>query len=130
VGFLPDLLNPVADRTEGKGQQIHHHKELGHLLLAVPEVMFHVIAMVFQHVESRVFSLPAGACASGDLGTWSLQMAKLVTKPPCQVALPAGSGTDAQPMNVEVWLVACLVPEARGRALEEIAQWWAIEGER
>lgn len=40
AGLLPDLVHAVADRMEGKGQQIHHHKELGWILLAAPEVIF------------------------------------------------------------------------------------------
>jgi hypothetical protein len=54
--------------VEGEGQEVHGGEEHGEVLLAVAEIMFEMIAIVFQDVEGLVLDFPSGSGTSGDLG--------------------------------------------------------------
>ena len=67
-GQVPPFLGMVTDGMEGKRQQIECNQQGGQVLLAVPEAMFKVVAIVLQDVERLVLDLPAGAAAGGQFG--------------------------------------------------------------
>jgi len=68
AGLLPKRLQAIADRMEVESQQIRHHQKLRQILLAAPQVVLQVVAMIFEHVETFVFDLPAGARTGSDFG--------------------------------------------------------------
>ncbi len=67
-GVDPELFETVADRVNGKGQQVEGCEHHGEVLLAVTEIVFEVVAVGFEDVEAFVLDLLAGSGASHDLG--------------------------------------------------------------
>ena len=53
---------------KGEGQQVHGGEHHGEVLFAVPEIMFEVVAVIFQDVEGLILDFPSGSGAVGDLG--------------------------------------------------------------
>ncbi|MGC8535792.1 MAG: hypothetical protein ACP5QR_09715, partial [Rhizomicrobium sp.] len=53
---------------KGEGQQVHGGEHHGKVLFAVPEIMFEVVAVIFQDVEGLILDFPSGSGAVGDLG--------------------------------------------------------------
>ena len=68
AGADPQLLDGIADGVEGKGQQVHGGEHHGVVLFAGPEIVFEVVAVVFQDIEGLVPSFPSGSGAVSDLG--------------------------------------------------------------
>jgi len=62
----PEGFQAVVDGMEGEGEQVHGGEGFGQVFLSMAEVVFEVVAVVFQHVEAFVLDLPSGAGA-GDL---------------------------------------------------------------
>ena len=56
----------------GEGEQVERGERHGQIGLAVPEIVFKLVAVVFQDVEAFVLDLPPCAAASGDLGDVAL----------------------------------------------------------
>ena len=72
AGLLPGDFQAVANRVEGKGQQVHRGEDPGQVLFAVSEVVGQVIAVILQHAEALI--LPS-FCSSSiinfeDLYSW------------------------------------------------------------
>ena len=80
--LLPTRIEPVADGVKSEGQQVHAGKQHGQERLAMAEVMLHMIAIVFQDVETAILDLPAGAATGGQASpaTWAEETANGVTK--------------------------------------------------
>ena len=55
---LPGRLEQVEDGMPGEGEQIEGGERHGEKLLAVPEIVFELIAVVFQNVEALVLDFP------------------------------------------------------------------------
>ena len=64
----PSLHGDVADGMEGESQKVQRHEHGGKILLAVPEVVFEIVAVVLQDVEAFVLDLPAGPATGGQFG--------------------------------------------------------------
>ena len=56
------------DCVDGEGQKIEGGEQHGEVLFAVAEIMFEMIAVVFQDVEALVLDFPARPGAGGYLG--------------------------------------------------------------
>jgi len=67
-GFSPGRLVKVENRVPGEGEQVERGERHGQIALAMAEVVFKLVAVVFQDVEAFVLDLPPGAAADGDLG--------------------------------------------------------------
>ena len=67
-GFLPGRRQEVENRVPGEGEQVERGERHGQIVLAMPEVVFKLVAVVFQDVEAFVLDLPPCAAANGDLG--------------------------------------------------------------
>ena len=52
----------------GEGQQVHGGEQHSEVLFAVAEIMFEMIAVVFEDVEALVLDFPTCPGAGGDLG--------------------------------------------------------------
>ena len=52
-------LQQVEDGMPGEGEQIEGGERHGEKLLAVPEIMFELIAVVFENVEALVLNFPS-----------------------------------------------------------------------
>src|SRR5271154_4950245 len=61
-------LQQVEDGMPGEGEQIEGGERHGEKLLAVPEIMFELIAVVFQNVEALVLNFPSRPAAGDDFG--------------------------------------------------------------
>ncbi len=68
AGLDPQAFETVADGVHGEGQQVHGGEQHGEVLLAVAEIMFEMIAVVFEDVEALVLDFPSRPGAGGDLG--------------------------------------------------------------
>src|SRR5271170_2950420 len=55
----PKVIGEFGDGVEGEGQQVEGGEDGGQVLLAVAEIVFEVIALVFQGIEAFVLDLPA-----------------------------------------------------------------------
>ena len=64
----------------GEGQQVQGGKHGGKVLLAVPEIVFQVVALGLQGVERLVFDLPACPATGGQFATVSRPTGKSVMK--------------------------------------------------
>ena len=51
----------------GEGEEVEGGERHGQIGLAMAEIVFEFVAVVFQDVEAFVFDLPPGAAAGGDL---------------------------------------------------------------
>src|SRR5271169_3763143 len=58
-GLQPKVIGEFGDGVEGEGQQVEGGEDGGKVLLAVAEIVFEVIALVFQGIEAFVLDLPA-----------------------------------------------------------------------
>ena len=56
----------VTDRAAGEGQQVQRGQNGGEILAAVPEVVFQVVALVFQGVEALILNFPSRPAAGGE----------------------------------------------------------------
>ena len=56
----------------GEGEHVERGERHGQIILAMPEVVFELVAVVFQDVEAFVLDLPPRAAAGGDLGDVAL----------------------------------------------------------
>ena len=65
-------LQQVEDGMPGEGEQIEGGERHGEKLLAVPEIMFELIAVVFQNVEALVLNFTSRAAAGDDFGDFVL----------------------------------------------------------
>jgi len=57
----------MAKARRFEGQKIHGGEQHGEVLLAVAEIMFKMIAVVFEDVEALVLDFPSRPGAGGDL---------------------------------------------------------------
>jgi len=48
----------MQDTVKEKGQEEHRQRDGGQVLMAVAEVMFELVALPLEHVESLVFDFP------------------------------------------------------------------------
>ena len=64
-GAAPKFADQVTYGMEAECDQVHGQQQVGQSVLAVAEIMFHVIAVVFQYVERLVLNLPTRSCAVG-----------------------------------------------------------------
>lgn len=62
------LIGQFQQGVQAKGQQVHCRQEAGEMLFAVTEVVFQMIAPVFEHVVVFVFNLPARPAGSHQPG--------------------------------------------------------------
>ena len=67
-GGTPCRLAEVDHRMQGEGEQVEDDKEVGERSLSVSKIVFEVVSVGLQDVESLVLDLPAGAAAGGDFG--------------------------------------------------------------
>src|SRR5580704_16129592 len=65
---LPGRLQQVEDGMPGEGEQIEGGERHCEKFLAVPEIMFELIAVVFQNVEALVLDYPSRPAAGDDFG--------------------------------------------------------------
>ena len=72
----------------GEGEQVERGERHGQIALAMPEVVFELVAVVFQDVEAFVLDLPPCAAADGDLGGVALVTGSEVTKAVLYVTRP------------------------------------------
>src|SRR5277367_3626162 len=68
AGGPPRGLEQVEHGMPGEGEQIEGGQRHGEKLLTMAEIVFELIAMVFQHVEALVLDFPARRAASDDFG--------------------------------------------------------------
>jgi hypothetical protein len=66
--FGPQVFEAIADGTEGGGQKVHGREHRRQIFFAVAEIMFKMIAVVLQDVESLILDFPPRSGASSDLG--------------------------------------------------------------
>jgi hypothetical protein len=64
----PRLVDEVADRVTGKGQQVQGREHAGQMLLTVTEVMLKVISFGFQGIKRLILNFPAGSSGRGHVG--------------------------------------------------------------
>ncbi len=57
AGFLPGPCDEIAERMEGEGEQVHGGQEGGEVLVAVTEVVFEIITLGLEDVETLVLVL-------------------------------------------------------------------------
>src|SRR6266436_999041 len=67
-GGTPSSLTEVDDGMQGEGEQVEDDEEVGERSLSVPEIVFEVVSVGLEDVESLVLDLPAGTAAGGDFG--------------------------------------------------------------
>ena len=67
-GGDPQFLGDVAGGVKCEGEEVQGCEDHGEMLLAMTEIMFEVISVVFQDVESFVLDFPPRPGAGGDLG--------------------------------------------------------------
>ena len=58
-GLQPKVIGEFGDGVEGEGQQVEGGKDGGQVLLAVAEIVFEVIALVFQGIEASAMPISA-----------------------------------------------------------------------
>ena len=58
----------MSGGVAGESEQIEREKDAGQGLLAVPEIVLEVVAIVLEHVEGFVLYLPPGSAAGSQLG--------------------------------------------------------------
>ncbi len=63
--FSPGRFEKVENRMPGEGEQVERGERHGQIGLAVPEIVFKLVAVVFQDVEAFVLDLPPCAASSG-----------------------------------------------------------------
>ena len=84
-----------------KASMFHGGEQHGEVLFAVAEIMFEMIAVIFEDVEALVLDLPSRPGASRDLGDILRQTLSEVTKAPSScVSLGVADG-DADPIDGE-----------------------------
>src|SRR5271170_2178536 len=65
---LPRRLQAFEHGVPGEGEQIEGREHHCEKLLAMAEIMFELIAVIFQHVEALVLDFPSRPCAGDDFG--------------------------------------------------------------
>ena len=73
---LPGRLQQIEDGMPGEGEQIEGGERHGEKLLAVPEIMFELIAVVFENVEALVLDFPSRPTAGDDFSDVVLENGK------------------------------------------------------
>ena len=58
AGIDPQIFEAVADGVDREGQEVHGCEQHGQVLFAVAEIVFEMIAVVFQDVEGLVLDFP------------------------------------------------------------------------
>jgi len=61
VGLIDEVLGGMREKSE----QIERKQHGGKMLLAMPKVMFKVIALVFEDIDGLIFDFPARRVPSG-----------------------------------------------------------------
>ena len=65
---LPGRLQQFQHGVPVEGEQIESRERHGEELLAVPEIVFELVAMVFEDVEALVLDFPSRPATGDDLG--------------------------------------------------------------
>jgi len=64
--FFPGCAATIHHGMEGEGQQVHggeHHRQI---FLAMAKIMFDMIAIVFQDIETFILNLPSRSTARNE----------------------------------------------------------------
>ena len=71
-GLAPGRLAEVEHGAPGEGEEVEGGERHGQIGLAMAEIVFELVAVVFQDVEAFVLDLPPGAAAGDGLGDGAL----------------------------------------------------------
>src|SRR5713226_2007313 len=63
---LPQPIDEVSNCVAGERQEVEDDEHGGEVILAVAEIVFEIVALGLERVESLVLDLPAGSAAGGE----------------------------------------------------------------